>query len=103
MTTRTPTTEREQAEYLRQYQRELQRNLSQITDRAVDQWLEDSDKAFRDLLKTAIDTAQKEIYDELSSALGAQLTGAPGRSSSPASSRLSNALVNFISHSINDA
>lgn len=86
---------------LRAYERALQRELSQLTDRAIDQWLKDSDAAFRNALKDTVEVLSDQLADELSQVVRGG--GAAGASGGDSSARLANAIGSLVSAAVRSA
>lgn len=98
-----------QAQYLETYRKALEGELTRFSNRAIDRWLKDTDKAFRDALKLAIDQVTQEAASELARALGDSASSGSFGSSFLSSnggsgtSQLSNTIANVVVALVNDA
>ena len=105
-----------QAAYLENYRKELETALGKLADEAIDRWLKDSDREFRNAVKKALDQATELAAIELRTiftnqgtddAFGSILSGFSGAASSANGSsgadQLTGAIANIAVTAVTDA
>ena len=93
-----------QAQYLQEYRKQLEKELTSLSNQALERWLKQSDREFKRVLKEAAELALSELTQQLNQSLSNSLNGISGTNSASAghSSDFTQAVTQLVVSQVSD-